>query len=244
MLILTITLLGLLTIGMAVHGGVLTSNEPRHRRAFVVYGFLGLILVGAQTYFLYRDDTSKSHAESSLRDAVGNLQEQTHTLMNAIQLQATLNDFKHLESVINAGLLHLEDMSKRGKASPRPTPTVPEVSSLGPAVVGNVRIVQRRAASSDTNASFGLQVVMQTTSLIQPVGFRLDFDQEISDGASVFIVGEGIYMMKATQISLDRKSFSFSFHSPAFTPNSSLVVSVQSKFDVRLVKATQIQPMF
>jgi len=240
-LTLTITLLGILTIGMAVYGGYLTSNDPRHQKWFIRLGILGALLVCAQGYYLHRDDEEKSKTMADLQASVKNLQSQTVSLMNAIQLQATLGDFKHLESVIGDGFTNLEEVmrgAKRPQISPSP-PTKP----LEPAVVEHIRIVQRRAASSDPNAPYGLQVVMQTDVTIQPVAFEVQFDQEVSD-ANVFIVGEGVYTMKGTEISNDRRVFRFSFHSPAFTPNSSLVVAVQSKYDVRVVKIAKIQPIF
>src|SRR5216683_3815641 len=158
MLILLISLLGLLTIVMAVHGGLLTSNDPRHRKWFIFYGIVGFSLVCAQGYYLHREEKHKSDTIDSLKGAVKNLQEQTVALMNAIRLQATLDDFKHLEGVIVNGFGHLEAVIQGRKLPVRP----PEQAQLlPPAVVEHVRIVQRRAASDKPDARFGLQVIMQ-----------------------------------------------------------------------------------
>jgi len=217
----------------------LTSNDPRHRRWFMFYGVVGFLLVCAQGYYLHQDDKDKSGTIDSLKGAVKNLQEQTAALMNAIRLQATLDDFRHLEGVIVNGFAHLEAVIQ-GKKQPFRPPE--QTQSLPPAVVEHVRIIQRRAASDKSDAPFGLQVIMQTDVPIQPVAFRVEFDHEISDGEA-FIVGEGAYTSMTTGFSNDRKAFLFSFHTPAFTPNSSLVVSVQSKFDVRVTKVEKIQPL-
>jgi hypothetical protein len=106
-----------------------------------------------------------------------------------------------------------------------------------------VRIIQRRAASDDPDAPFGLQVVIQTDVMMQPVAFRVECDHEIKDGKA-FIVGEGAYTMFATALSEDKKAFLFSFHSPPLTPDASLVVSLQSKYDVRVTKVGKIQPLY
>jgi hypothetical protein len=241
MLFLTILLLAVLGIVLAVYGGVLTSDKPLHRKAFVGLGIFGVLLAIAQAYFLKVDDREKSKTATDLRDSIKNLQDQASSLMNAIQLQATLGDFKHLESLIGEDFAHLEQSVKGTKHAQIPPPE--KTPQLPAAIVEHVRIVQRRAASNDSAAPYGLQVVMQTDVTIQPVAFRVEFDQEIV-AANVFIVGEGAYIMKATAFSSDHKSFMFSFHSPAFTPNSSLVVGVDSKYDVRVVKVEKIQPIF
>lgn len=229
-LIVVTILLGVLTIVMAVYGGYLTSSDPHHQRWFIGLGMLGTMLVLAQGYFLYRDDKEKTHATEGLQASIRNLESQTTALMNATRLQATLDDFKHLEAVI---------LDKKRPISP----VHPESQTLPPAIVEHVRIIQRRAASDKSEAPFGLQVIMQTDVSIQPVAFRVVFDHEISDG-NAFIVGEGAYTSMATGFSNDRKAFVFSWHSPAFTPSSSLVVSVQSKFDLRVAKIEKIQPLF
>ncbi|HEV2419594.1 MAG TPA: hypothetical protein VGX94_17500 [Terriglobia bacterium] len=235
-----ITLSAILTIVLAVYGGVVTTSNPRHRKWFIGLGVLGLVLVCAQGYYLHRDDQENYRKFKDLSDSVRNLQNQTNILMNAIRLQATLDDFKHLEGTIVSGFAHLEAVVK-GQKPPSPKPT--ETKPLPPPIVEHVRWMERRAASTDPSAPYGLQVVLQTDVVIQPVAFEVDFDHEVSNGQA-FIVGEGAYTSVGTAYSSDHRSFLFSFHSPAFTPNSSLVVSVQSKYDVRVVKIEKIQPLF
>jgi hypothetical protein len=217
---------------MAVHGGILTTTSRRHRIAFLIYGIVGLMLIGAQGIYLYKDSHGQEQARKRLEDAIGNLQQQTQALMNALRLQVTLDDLKHLETVVTNGFGQIAHGKPTAPAKAQPSVPVPQA----------IRIIQRRAASTNANAPFGLQVVMQTDVTIQPVAFRVECDGEITD-ASVFIVGEPMYFVKATQISADRKSFLFSFHSPAFTPNGSLVVSLQAKSDIRVTKVVQIPPL-
>ncbi len=217
----------------------MTSTDPRHQKWFIRLGIAGVVFIFAQGYYLYRDDREKSKTTEDLRAAVKNLQDQTGVLMNAIRLQATLDDFRHLEGVISDGFSRLENVIKGQKHSPS---SQQRQSQLPPAVVEHVRIVQRRAASSDPNAKYGLQVVMQTDVTMQPVAFRIECDQEITDGKA-FIVGEGAYTMYATGFSADHKAFLFSFHTPPFTPDSSLVVALQSKYDIRVTKIEKIQPL-
>jgi hypothetical protein len=237
MLIVAITLLGILTIAMAVYGAYLTSSDPRHQKWFIRLGIAGVLLVFAQGYYLYRDDKEKFQTTSELRESVKNLRAQTAALMNAIRLQASLDDFKYLEGAIVTGFAHLEAIIQ-GKKLPVQPPQ--QLEPFQPAIVAHLRVVQHRAASTDPEAKFGLQVIMQTDIPIQPVAFGVKFDNIISS-ADAFIVGEGNYTMKATSISSDRKSFMFSFHSPAFTPSSCLVVTVQSKYDIRVTKVEKLQ---
>lgn len=204
-------------------------------------GVIGVLLIFTQGYYLYKDGHEKNKTSNDLQALVKNLQDQTVVLMNAIRLQATLDDFRHLEGVMTNGFTRLEEAIKGQKH--RPLPSEQQQSQLPPAVVEHVRLIQRRAASNDEQAPFGLQALIQTDVTIQPVAFKVDFNEVISN-PSVFIVGEGAYTMMATTISGDGKSFLFSFHSPAFTPSSSLVVSVQSKYDVRVTKIEKIQPLF
>src|SRR6266481_3275119 len=173
MLTILITLSGILMIGMSVYGGILTSAKPRHRRWFICLGILGFILVVTQGYYLYRDDQEKSQAMQKLRESVSNLREQTIALMNAIRLQATLDDFRHLGDDITAGFTHLESVIKGRKPPSLP----PKPQLLPPPVVEHIRMVQRRAASTDPNSPYGLQVVLQTDVTIQPVAFEIGFDQ-------------------------------------------------------------------
>lgn len=244
MLIILITLSGLLTIGLAVYGGYLTSSNPVHRKWFVGLGVIGALLAVLQGYYLHKDDSEKSSAFAALQTSVKNLQDQTVALGNALKLQATIDDFKHLETAISDGFSRIASNS----VAKKPSPSVPPVSTqaLGPAVVEHVRLVQRRAASSNPDAPFGLQAVLQTDVTIQPVAFKVNCDSEITDmnGARAFIVGEGAYGAYATAFSQDKKSFLFSFHTPAFTPNSSLVVSLQSKYDIHVVSVEKVEPLF
>jgi hypothetical protein len=238
LLLTTTILIGILTLVMAVHGGVLTSSDPRHRKAFIAYGIVGVLLIFVQGYYLHRDDKEKTAVVDRLQKAVDNLRDQTFALANALRLQVTLDDLHHLEGVITGRLDKLDACCRATK------PTVkPPQQTLPPAVVEHIRILQRRAASDDPDAQFGLQVVMQTDVVMQPVAFRVECDQEIKNGKA-FIVGEGAYTMFATGWSPDHKAFLFSFHSPALTPDSSLVVSLQSKYDIRVTKVEKIQPLF
>jgi len=217
---------------------MLASNSPKNRHWFILYGVVGILLLVAQFYYLRKDDREKFEQTKDLKTEIGNLKEQTTTLLNAVRLQATIEDFRHLETVIGNGFAHLESVIREKKVVPQITTQPTE-----PAVVENIRIVQHRAASDDQNAPYGLQVLMQTNIVVQPVAFSISCDRAITE-AKVFIVGEGVYTMFAKKFSDDRKTFMFSFHSPPFRPESSLVVALQSKEDLHVVRVDKIQPMF
>lgn len=220
----------------------MASSDPRHRRAFIVYGIIGFILVVGQGLLLYREDSKHSHDTKDLTSIISNLRDQVFALNNALKLQVSIDDIHHLESVITTGIDHLESVVREGRPS-KPVQQAVAQPSLLPAVVEHIRIVQRRAASDDPNAPYGLQVVMQTDVTMQPVAFKVECDHEITQ-AKAFIVAEGAYMSVGTSYSSDRKSFMFSWKYPPFTPSSSLIVTLLSKEDIHVTKVEKIQPLF
>ena len=227
---------------LAVHGGILTSSDWRHRLAFIAYGIIGIIMVLGQGLLQHREDSKHSNDTVELKDTIKNLRDQVFALNNALKLQVSIDDLHHLESVIIIGFDHLESVVREGRPG-KPVHQAATQPSLPPAVVEHIRIMQRRAASDDPNAPYGLQVVMQTDVTMQPVAFKVECDHEITQ-AKAFIVGEGAYMSVGTSYSGDRKSFMFSWKYPPFTPSSSLVVTLLSKEDIHVTKVEKIQPLF
>ncbi len=219
----------------------LTFRPPEDRRSKVRARVEVSLSALALLVFTVWGTVRSEMATRELQETVRNLQSQTFTLMNALRLQITLDDFRHLEGQMADRFDRLEMAIKGAKIPPQSSQQ--QTRSLPPAVVEHVRIVQRRAASDNPNTPYGLQVVMQTDVAIQPVAFRIECDREISDG-NVFIVGQGAYTSFATGFTEDKKAFLFSFRTPAFTPDSSLVVSLRSKYDIRVTKVEKIQPLF
>jgi hypothetical protein len=66
-MLLTVAL-GLLATAMAVHGGILSSNNRGHRVTFAVYGLLGLLLTIGQGVVIYTEQQESRVDRSRLQD--------------------------------------------------------------------------------------------------------------------------------------------------------------------------------
>ena len=116
----------------------------------------------------------------------------------------------------------------------KPAPTVPTIE--------NTRLVQKSVPSNDPQFPFGLQVIIQSNIVIQPVALALECDGEIGK-VSFFIGGQGVYMNVQTGIAGANKNVAvvrFSF--PSLTPESPMVVTLLSKTQVKVVKASKLNP--
>ena len=255
-MLLTLTLvIALLAIVVSVHGGFLSSHDKTHRRLFMAYGVVGLLLIGFQGLLIRSEQTESRSDQAKLRD-------QITTLVNATRLQATLDDIKGMQTAMGDWFLRLETAlyaahkqepptrpepkpkpeprsEPPSKAEPEPAPREP----LGPPTVEHVRITQRRAPSNKADAPYGLQVILQTDTTIQPAAFKIDCDGQISEGR-FFVAGQAAMMSVAHGLSEDKKTFQFSFRFPPFTPESPIVVTLLSKTDIRVTKVERIPPMF
>jgi hypothetical protein len=207
--------------------------DKKHKRAFLIYGILSFIFIVGQSVLLLRQERASDEKSGQLEGVVTNLRDQLTTLNNALKLQVTTDDIHRLEKSIQDGFKDIKDFCQQGRKSA--PPTEPKTPTFPPAVVGHVLVIQRRAASQNPSAPYSIQVVLQSDVTIQPVAFRVECDYPIAD-AKAFIVGQGTYMMFTRQFSPDRKAFSFSFNYPPLTPDASLVVSLTSSDDIRVVK--------
>jgi hypothetical protein len=82
-------------------------------------------------------------------------------------------------------------------------------------------------------------VIIQSNIVLQPVGFGLQCDGDIGD-FSFFIAGEGAYLNVRQGHRGNTLEFSFNF--PALSPENSLVVTILSKTQIRVVRAYKIPP--
>lgn len=190
-------LLGVLTIAMAAHGGFLTSASLTHRRIFAAYALIALVLVVTQGVLAHRGNAASSRDRAALVEQIKELRGQISTFLGVIRLQATLDDIRGIQSEIRSGFVRVESAMKGAgarsiamgpkaepkaepPAQPMPAPSPPrELPS--PPVVEHVRFTQRRAPSNKAEAPYGLQIIIQTDTVIQPAGFRIECDGEIFD---------------------------------------------------------------
>jgi hypothetical protein len=109
-------------------------------------------------------------------------------------------------------------------------PTVPHPN--------HTRYAQRNVRSSNANAPYELQVIIETDVPIQNAGFRIECDGPIIDG-QFFVTGQPIMMNVRT--TKEDKAFVFSFGYPTFTPQSPIVVTLLSKTQIKVTKIEKAQ---
>ena len=66
----------------------------------------------------------------------------------------------------------------------------------------------------------------------------IECDGDIEDG-TFFIAGQSVIMGMAYGVQPDKKHFYFRFQYPAFTPESPIVVTLESKSDIRVVSVNK-----
>jgi len=133
----------------------------------------------------------------------------------------------------------LDDALQRKPPQGAGNKQVPEVSSASaqaPPILVGMRIAsQRRGPSTNPGLPFGLEVAIQTDTLIQPVAILLVCDGEIGDGRAG--AGDGAYIKTKMGVIQDHANwFLVSWESPPFTPQQPIVVTLFSKASIRATK--------
>ncbi len=174
------------------------------------------------------------------------LKDQIAQLSNTSLISATKDDVKNLGSNIDSGFDRVVDAinSLRVQAHQNPIPKTPvEKPPLGPSTVEHIRFTERRTNSTNSAAPYALQVIIQTDATIQPAGFKIECDGEISNG-DFFVAGQPAMMSVASGLSNNKRSFLLSFKYPPLTPESPVVVTLQSSSDIHVTKVEHIPPLF
>jgi hypothetical protein len=167
------------------------------------------------------------------------LRKQVSTLINSAQFQATSDDIKNLGSQMKTGFDRVASAIE-GKKISTPEPK-PEPEKLTP-TIENTRLVQKSVPSDDPQLPYGLQIIIQSNIVIQPVAFAFECDGEVGK-VNFFIAGQGVYMNIMTGVARDNKNIAivrFSF--PSLTPESPLVVTLLSKTQIKVIKAYKLNP--
>lgn len=109
--------------------------------------------------------------------------------------------------------------------------------------IENTRLIQKPTISDKAEYPYGLQVIIQSNVVIQPVGFGLECDGEIGD-FSFFIAGQTAYMsvQKGIGGGANRNVAIIKFGFPPLTPESPMVVTLFSKTQIKVVKAYKLNP--
>jgi hypothetical protein len=158
-------------------------------------------------------------------------------------ISATKDDIKSLTEHLDEGFENVIAAVNALRTGKMPPPLIKKQPQLPPPVVEHIRYTESRIASSDPSAPYGLQAIIQTDTPIQPVGFKITCDGEITDG-NFFVVGQSVMMGVAKGFSQDKKSFLFSFQYPPVKPETPIVVKLQSRTDIRVTKIEQVPPLF
>jgi hypothetical protein len=174
------------------------------------------------------------------------LKDQIAELSSASLISATKDDVKILGSHVDNGFDRLVDAinSGRGQAHQNPITKTPiEKPSLVPPAVEPIRFTERRTASTNWAAPYGLQVIIQTNVTIQPAGLKILCDNEIAsgdffrrrstrdDGGSFRVVGRQEKLPSELQVS-------------AANPRISVLVTLRSSKDIHVTRVEQISAMF
>lgn len=214
---------------MGIYVALRPPPKEQHRRwiaAFVVACVMGL---GIGAYQQYQSVISSRESGKEKNT----LTAQIMTLTNAASTQATSDDINRIRSEIldSFDRVIVAIQAKPGSPLPRLTPPVaqPPVPT-----VENTRLVQKNTTSDRPEFPYGLQVIIQSNVVIQPVSFALECDGEIGD-SSFFIAGQAVYMSVQKTIRGNVAEISFNF--PSLTPESPLVVTLLSRAQIKVVKA-------
>jgi hypothetical protein len=111
-------------------------------------------------------------------------------------------------------------------------------SPLPPPVVSDIRFAEKRTDSPDRSSPYAIQVIIQTTTSIQPAAFRIECTETIS-AVQFFVAGQGVMMSKTWRTDGNVAYLSFGF--PPLTPESPLVVILASKADIRVKKVDRLR---
>jgi hypothetical protein len=198
------------------------EGNPKLRRiiAFgcIVFGVLGFVASIVQ----------RRQVDSEMRQ-----------LVNSSFTQATKNDINSLGDRMDAGLdrvvLAVQSLGK-GKIEipPKPQPK----TELPPPE--HITYVQQRVPSAESGAPFGLQVIIQTDTSMQPVSLAVQCDGPFEKGSN-FVVGVGALMSFVEGYSEDHKTYFIGYQSPPFTPKTPIVITLFSKTAI-VVKQVRLNP--
>ncbi len=170
------------------------------------------------------------------------LDSQIHQLVYASSTQASKDDLKtlgdHMDDGLDRIVSAINSLAKKTYISP-PSQPPPVQPTLAPQ---HISYTERRIPSSDPEASYGLQIVIQTDATIQPVAFAIFFDGPISK-AEDFMAGASVRMGYKTKLLQDRQAYAFSYTLPPFNPQNPIVVTILSKAAIR-VKSIESNPQW
>jgi len=123
--------------------------------------------------------------------------------------------------------------------TPKHEPHAPNEKTESP-LFSDLRVTQRLVPSDKADLPFGQEITVQTAVSIEPVAIVIKCDGEIGDGRGG--VGAGVYIKTKQGVVVDHPDwYLVEFESPAFTPQSPLVVTLFSKQRINALTVEQVQ---
>jgi hypothetical protein len=108
--------------------------------------------------------------------------------------------------------------------------------------LAHVRVAsQRTIISTNPDFPYALEAVIQTDVNIDPVAFAITCDGQIGIANAGFSTGGTYFQTKSGQINNDPHMFGFEWKSPAFSPDTPIVVDILSKEYIKVVGLQQIR---
>jgi hypothetical protein len=222
------------------------TNELKKLENHRILGFVlaGIIALGGLVAVV-SDSVQKGQAETDRLQLTG----QIGTLIASAQVQATKDDLLRIqlgmEQKFDADLATLNHASASGVKQPgkkEPSKVKPEVNAPVIPTVENTTMVQRPAPSNDPQLPYGLQVIVQSNIVIQPVAMGFECDGPVGK-VDFFVAGQGVYMSKQTGVMGQNNNIAIvKFGLPALRPETPMVVTLLSKSQIRVTKILKLAP--
>jgi hypothetical protein len=225
--------IAVMTVGLTVLGGYMSTSYPKARAAFVIVGPLLTVLIIAQ-------GVRQLSAQSSADDAYMKLMQQNRDDRHRSDTKID-SLFALLLPKVSPGPVS----SLRTKAIPTPSiqqqakperevpppPSAPQQAKLS--------IAQKPQTSSREDAPYKTEVVVQTTTEFPSLKLLVQCDKPLVE-ANPHLASGGVLMMTSQGVVRDHpKVFIFTYGSaaPPFGPGNPLIVDVWSK---ELVRCDQV----
>lgn len=116
------------------------------------------------------------------------------------------------------------------------------VNAMQPQVEG-VRIYTRQISSPREDAPYAIEITVQVSGSVQPFGLAVLCDKEVVQGR-FSMVGNSMYQnVQEGHINADpKKSYFFTFGSPAITPGTPLMVTIMCKEPFNILRVQRVNP--
>lgn len=174
------------------------------------------------------------------------LTEQIHVLVASATVQATKGDITELGaslmSTLTVGFDRTISASTRGHPVSSNKSSEPIATPATVPTVEHTTMVQRPTVSDDPALPYGLQVIIQSNVIIDPVALGFECDGDVGK-VNAFIAGQGAYLnMQIGPADQNHKIAVVRFSFPALKPETPLVVTILSKSKIKVVRGLKLAP--